>query len=92
MCHGNASENEDPASVYLSKVEKLRETGSVERNIGSGRPKRINATESRVIGHQNDNWKRTFFVNETTFSLFRNTIRVWHKAVRRGICRKIGKK
>lgn len=30
--------------------------------------------------HQNDDWKRTFFVDETAFSLFRNTVRVWHQA------------
>jgi len=32
--------------------------------------------------HLNDNWRRTFFSDETAFQLFRNTIKVWYKGKR----------
>jgi len=41
--------------------------------------------ESRVIWakkHLNDNWKRTVFTDETSFQLFHNTIKHWHKGAR----------
>jgi len=134
-----------PLRTIQRNLKRLRESGSIERKKGSGRPKKISPIEARAIGqwvwrnnrislrtmsikletqykkkvahatiyhhlkeksyqssvptptpmiteeqriarlgwalrHQNDDWKRTFFVDETAFSLFRNTIRVWHKA------------
>jgi transposase len=32
--------------------------------------------------HLNDNWKKTFFSDETSFQLFRNTVQRWHKGPR----------
>ncbi len=32
-----------------------------------------------AIRHKNDNWNRTIFTDETSYQLFRNTIRRWSK-------------
>jgi transposase len=32
--------------------------------------------------HLKDDWKKTFFSDETAFQLFRNTIKLWHKGLR----------
>ena len=35
--------------------------------------------QRRVEWAQNDNWKKTLFSDETSFQLFRNTIKHWYK-------------
>jgi transposase len=41
--------------------------------------------ENRIVwarSHINDDWKRTFFTDETAFQLFRNTVKHWYKGSR----------
>jgi transposase len=135
-----------PLRTVQRNLKKIKNTGEIKRKSGSGRPKKITPTASRVVAqyirrkptisagaiaarledigvdvsrstvsrhlgdhgyrnalplrtpmltqahkqkrvewaqnHKDDNWNKTLFSDETSFQLFRNTIKHWYKNAR----------
>ncbi|CAF3979660.1 unnamed protein product [Rotaria magnacalcarata] len=91
-----------PLSTISYQLKKLRTQGSLQRRQGNGRKRKIDAKCARALGQfirRNSevtlhDWKATIFTDESSFQLFRNTIRRWSKcaAEEKKESRRIGEK